>query len=369
MSKNKIIIGIVVVLILIICASILAVSLSGGDLSKQLKLGEKYLAEGKYEEAILAFEKAIKIDEKNIDARVGLAKAYVATDKLEKAEEVLKDAIGIDPARPEPYIELANVYILEGKNDEAIRILEQGYENTKDESIKKLLDNLKPQPPKASLESGTYEGVQTVDLASIPTMTTESNEPSITSNDSTLENRIVVASGKSIEITNNSDSHIYLEISGSPEYISYKSDGKVLEFGVKWPEYNSVLVLDKGERAVLTNTEKDYLELLGDMTVLNLKFVEGSALKHVIVQPNESIEFTNSSEEILRFEESRGKDFHCQVYGTDGNFNPHPYINNNQNITTGQKAIVTNYGSEPIEIVSPIELFNPQISEKSVPKD
>lgn len=145
------ILGIVVLLVLIISGSVLAISLSGGgDLGKQLKLGEKYLAEGKYEEAILAFEKAIKIDEKNIDARIGLAKAYVATDKLEKAEEVLQDAIGINPVKPEPYIELANVYILEGKTDEAIKILEQGYENTQDENIKKLLEEISANPEGAS---------------------------------------------------------------------------------------------------------------------------------------------------------------------------------------------------------------------------
>lgn len=147
MSKNRVAIGIAIILILIVSGSALAISLSGGgDLGKQLELGEKYLSEGKYEEAILAFEKAIKIDEKNIGARIGLAKAYVATDNLEKAEEVLQDAIGIDPARPEPYIELANVYILEGKTDEAINILKIGYENTKDENIKKLLGELTANP-------------------------------------------------------------------------------------------------------------------------------------------------------------------------------------------------------------------------------
>lgn len=147
MSKYKIIVCAAIALILVLSIGALAISMTGGsDLSKQLKLGEKYLLEGKYEEAILAFEKAIQIDPKNVDARIGLAKAYVATEKLDEAEKVLKEALELVQDRPEVYIELAKVYILEGQTDEAIKLLEQGYETTKDEKIKKLLDEIKSNP-------------------------------------------------------------------------------------------------------------------------------------------------------------------------------------------------------------------------------
>ena len=42
-------------------------------------LGVRYLSEGKYEEAILAFEAAIEIDPKNADAYRKLAEAYEQT--------------------------------------------------------------------------------------------------------------------------------------------------------------------------------------------------------------------------------------------------------------------------------------------------
>ncbi|HHW49328.1 MAG TPA: hypothetical protein GXX14_12040 [Clostridiaceae bacterium] len=60
-SKSKIIIAIAVAIIVLISGSVLVVSLAGGNsASKQIELGNKYLMEGKYEEAILAFERAIK---------------------------------------------------------------------------------------------------------------------------------------------------------------------------------------------------------------------------------------------------------------------------------------------------------------------
>src|SRR6056297_790681 len=65
-------------------------------LSKQLDLGYKYIEEGKYEEAILAFENAISIDEKSIEARIGLADVYVKTSDFEMAEEVINEAMAIE---------------------------------------------------------------------------------------------------------------------------------------------------------------------------------------------------------------------------------------------------------------------------------
>lgn len=82
MSRNKVIIVIIIVAILVFSSSILAISVtSGNKLPKQLQLGEKYLLDGKYEKAILAFEKAIKTDSRNVEAKIGLGKAYVAVGR------------------------------------------------------------------------------------------------------------------------------------------------------------------------------------------------------------------------------------------------------------------------------------------------
>lgn len=75
---------------------------------EQYDLGVRYLSEGNYEEAIIAFTAAIEID----------------------------------PKRPEAYLRLADVHIEQGHFDDAKTILETGYEVTADEDIKERLNRL-----------------------------------------------------------------------------------------------------------------------------------------------------------------------------------------------------------------------------------
>jgi Thioredoxin domain-containing protein len=56
---------------------------------EQYDLGLRYLSEGKYEEAILAFTAAIEIDPKQVTAHVGLGDAYVELENFTTAEAVL----------------------------------------------------------------------------------------------------------------------------------------------------------------------------------------------------------------------------------------------------------------------------------------
>ena len=67
---------------------------------EQYDLGVRYLSEGNYEEAIIAFNAAIEIDPKQADVYIGLADAYVALGNAERAGQVLEDALTAvsDPA-------------------------------------------------------------------------------------------------------------------------------------------------------------------------------------------------------------------------------------------------------------------------------
>ncbi len=60
-----------------------------------LDLGEKYLTEANYEEAIVAFTKAIEVEPKALKAYEGLTNAYIKTENYEKAEEVLQSGISV----------------------------------------------------------------------------------------------------------------------------------------------------------------------------------------------------------------------------------------------------------------------------------
>ena len=57
---------------------------------EQYALGVRYLSEGNYEEAILAFEAAIALAPKQADAYIGAAEAYIALGQPEKAQSILE---------------------------------------------------------------------------------------------------------------------------------------------------------------------------------------------------------------------------------------------------------------------------------------
>lgn len=66
---------------------------SAASWQEQYDLGIRYLSDGNYQEAILAFNAAIEIDPKQADAYLGLADAYEAMGDREMAIQVLQDAL------------------------------------------------------------------------------------------------------------------------------------------------------------------------------------------------------------------------------------------------------------------------------------
>ena len=66
---------------------------SPGSWQEQYDLGIRYLSEGNYEEAIIAFTAAIEIDPKRVDSYLGLADTYEAMGDTEGAAHVIEDAI------------------------------------------------------------------------------------------------------------------------------------------------------------------------------------------------------------------------------------------------------------------------------------
>ena len=85
---------------------------AGASWQEQYDLGVKYLSEGNYEEAIIAFTAAIEID----------------------------------PKRPEAYLRAAEAYEGMGDSDSARAILEQGYQATGDETLRSVQEESEPVP-------------------------------------------------------------------------------------------------------------------------------------------------------------------------------------------------------------------------------
>ena len=89
-----ILVGIVAVLLVVVISTVvmLVLSKSGNrKLQEQLDLGEKYISELKYEQAIIAYESAIEIEPMSVEAYLGLAEVYVAQGDYEKAISVLEE--------------------------------------------------------------------------------------------------------------------------------------------------------------------------------------------------------------------------------------------------------------------------------------
>ncbi|MBR0092378.1 MAG: tetratricopeptide repeat protein [Lachnospiraceae bacterium] len=103
-SRTKTIILAVAIVLAIVIAVTVSILVIGNSpsrrLSEQLDLGNRYLSELDYEQAVAAYEAALEIDPKSSDAHLGLIRAYIALgdeeglqDALRRAEDALdKDA-------------------------------------------------------------------------------------------------------------------------------------------------------------------------------------------------------------------------------------------------------------------------------------
>ena len=75
---------------------------------EQLDLGSKYIAELDYESAIVALNKAIKIDPKNVDAYKMLAEVYEKSGRLDDARATLEKVLDLDDLSSENKDEINN---------------------------------------------------------------------------------------------------------------------------------------------------------------------------------------------------------------------------------------------------------------------
>lgn len=94
---------------------------------EQYDLGVRYLSEGNYEEAIIAFTAAIEIDPKQAPAYVGRGDAYVLSggteENLAAAQVDYEMAIELDGTLTDAYLGLAEVYIQKGEQEKAREVL------------------------------------------------------------------------------------------------------------------------------------------------------------------------------------------------------------------------------------------------------
>ena len=137
-NRNRFVIILIIAILIIALGVILSIHIHSAKqweaLAIQLDLGNKYLNELDYEQAIIAYEAAIEIDPMSVDAYLGLADTYINMEDFEKAMEVLQvgyDATG-DERLKEKITELeeiisTGIFLIDkdndGKHDNDVRII------------------------------------------------------------------------------------------------------------------------------------------------------------------------------------------------------------------------------------------------------
>lgn len=84
---------IVFVTVFALALGLVACAAQKAEWQSHLDLGQKYLLDGNYEQAIVEFNRVIEIDPKNVEAYIGLADAYAALGDYESAIEALERGI------------------------------------------------------------------------------------------------------------------------------------------------------------------------------------------------------------------------------------------------------------------------------------
>lgn len=172
-KKLLIIISICILMFLTSCATATSSTLKLYE--GQLELGYKFMEEGKYEEAIIAFNKAIEIDPKHAKAYIGLAETYIerGDDFAEMdAREALQ--LGYEESQSD---EIINAFIMLAEKIErlfgkesSLRFLQFGYKVTNDDKILHIISEAEetkeeiPEEPKEEVAEEPKEENKGIDL-------------------------------------------------------------------------------------------------------------------------------------------------------------------------------------------------------------
>lgn len=147
--------------VLLMVVFLVSCNLSNRTWQEQYDLGVRYLSEGNYEEAIIAFTAAIEIDPKQAPAYVGRGDAYIGLGETEEnltaAKADYEKAIELDELFAEAYLGLADAYVALGDSESAVDILRQGAEIIGDDALFQIRINeltaATEQSPELSSES------------------------------------------------------------------------------------------------------------------------------------------------------------------------------------------------------------------------
>lgn len=161
------------------------------QIAEQLELGTRYLNEGDYEEAVIAFQKVISVDKKNVAAYLGMADAYIGLNKLDMAKEILESGLSeVDDEQLRKKLEEVLRLIEEEHSEEAEKngSMAEKHEAADEKITKTDADTAVPETmPTGSSASKTTEAIktessasETTEVAMTESLATETTEAAMT---------------------------------------------------------------------------------------------------------------------------------------------------------------------------------------------
>lgn len=106
--------------------------MSNFTVEEYLQQGQVLLGGGQYVEAVAHLEKALELDEKNVDAYISKAIALAYLDRLDEAEECLQRALIVKKDCADAYFHLGNIAFMKEQYKDSIKYLNlavaNGYE-------------------------------------------------------------------------------------------------------------------------------------------------------------------------------------------------------------------------------------------------
>ncbi len=170
-ERQKIIV-IVTVIVVIMFALTIGISVYSAapenKLSRQINLGHKYLENGEYEEAAVAFENAIAIDEKCMEAYVGGIEAYLQMNDEDEVSAFYDRALSVVRSLDGELLEqnidfIVEIYLAADRVysddlEQKTSLLEEGWSFTEDSRTKEKLKVEYLAIVEEKIETEDYEG-------------------------------------------------------------------------------------------------------------------------------------------------------------------------------------------------------------------
>lgn len=157
-KKKKMLIILSILLAAMLVGFVVYQSSYGGYIQK----GYNALEKKKYNAAVKYFNNAAETNREKADAYIGLSKVYIAQDNLPAASEVFLTQIANQPANADIYRAAAEFYMDTGQPEQIPLMLDACSE----ESVLRSMSDYIVETPKFSLEEGTYEELQKLELSS-----------------------------------------------------------------------------------------------------------------------------------------------------------------------------------------------------------